>query len=104
MNPVMRRRFILGHVLAFLVAAIFGATSGRSEAICIASWSKAAPIVEANGLMPVEALTKEAPARLNGSIVKATLCEEDGRYIYSLVLREDGGKLRQRKVDARQPF
>lgn len=104
MTPVFKRQFIAINVFAFSLAALVGATSGRSETTCIASWSDAAPIVQANALISVEALTREAPSKLDGSIVKATLCEENGRYIYSLVLREKGGKLKQTKVDAKRPY
>jgi uncharacterized membrane protein YkoI len=104
MIHAVKTSIIAFHVAVFALAAVAGATTGRGETSCIGSWSEAAPIVAANGLTPVETLTREAPERLNGNIVKATLCEEDGRYIYSLVLRQEGGKLKQKKVDARRPY
>ncbi len=71
---------------------------------CIDRWSEAAPVVAAKRLVKVEELSALAPKKLGGSIVKATLCQEDGSYIYSLVLRTTKGKLKSVTVDARRPF
>lgn len=71
---------------------------------CIADWSIAAPIVHAQGLTTVEALSRIAAAELPGIIVKTTLCEENGAYVYRILVRDTGGKLTTRTVDARAPF
>jgi len=71
---------------------------------CIERWSDAAPVVAAERLVNVEQLTAKAPHKLGGSIVKATLCETNGSYIYDLVLRSAKGQLKSVTVDARDPF
>jgi hypothetical protein len=72
--------------------------------VCIADWSIAAPIVHAQGLTTVEALSRMAATELPGIIVKTTLCEENGAFVYRLLVRDAGGKLTNRTVDARAPF
>ena len=71
---------------------------------CIERWSDAAPVVSAKHLMTVEQLSALAPKYLGGNIVKATLCQENGSYIYTLVVRTRKGKLKSVTVDARDPF
>lgn len=71
---------------------------------CIADWSDAASIVHQNNLTTVEALSRLAADELPGAIVKTTLCEEKGSFVYRLVVRDPQGKLTAHTVDARAPF
>ncbi len=71
---------------------------------CYADWSDAAPIVVKEGLTTIEALAKSARGRLSGEIVKTTLCEENGGFVYRLLIREPAGRLVNHTVDARTPF
>lgn len=71
---------------------------------CYADWSVAAPIVRKEGLATVEALARRAETVILGDIVKTTLCEEAGSYVYRLVIRDKAGRLSNRTVDARAPF
>jgi uncharacterized membrane protein YkoI len=71
---------------------------------CYVDWSVAAPIVRKEGLATVETLARLAQARISGDIVKTTLCEEKGGFVYRLVIRDSGGRLSNRTVDARAPF
>ena len=75
-----------------------------ATAACIADWSIAAPIVHAQGLTTVEALARIAAAKLPGIIVKTTLCEENGAFVYRILVRDAHGQLTSRTVDARAPF
>lgn len=77
----------------------------RADAIgCYADWSVAAPIVRKQGLTTVETLWKLAQSKIFGEIVRTTLCEENGTFIYQLLVRDPNGRLVNKKVDARQPF
>lgn len=81
-----------------------GSAAARDET-CVARWSDAAPIVEANKLATIEALSAKASRKLGGSIVKATLCAaSNGGFTYDLVVRTAKGKLKSVTVDARNPF
>jgi uncharacterized membrane protein YkoI len=71
---------------------------------CIADWSDAASIVHQNKLTTVETLSRLATDELPGSIVKTTLCEEKGSFVYRLLVRDPQGKLTAHTVDARAPF
>ena len=72
---------------------------------CVATWSEAAVVVRQEALVAVEEVTSLARASLDGAeVVKTTLCEEDGRYVYRLLVREAKGRLKTVSVDARKPF
>jgi hypothetical protein len=75
-----------------------------ASATCITDWSIAAAIVHKEGLTTIEALSRLAAQEISGSIVKTTLCEENGAFVYRILVRDAGGKLTSRTVDARAPF
>ena len=73
------------------------------EAKCWADWSEAAVIVRREALMPIERVNKLARDKHPGAdIIKVTLCEEHGKFVYRLVLREKQGQLKSELLDARQ--
>jgi uncharacterized membrane protein YkoI len=78
--------------------------SRASAAGCYSDWSIAAPIVRKEGLATVETLARRAQTEIPGDIVKTTLCEEKGGFIYRLLIRDPKGRLTNKKVDARAPF
>ena len=88
---------------ALLVAAAAFANRAAAEA-CYADWSDAAPIVRRQGLATVEALARLARPQISGDIVKTTLCEESGGFVYRLLIRDHNGQLTNRTVSARAPF
>jgi uncharacterized membrane protein YkoI len=72
------------------------------EPKCWADWSEASIIVRREALLPVERISKLANAKYPGaSIIKVTLCEEQGRFVYHLLLRERQGHLKSELLDAR---
>jgi len=89
----------IGYLSAALLISVLPAT-----AACFPDWSIAAPIVHREKLATVEALSTIAATQIPGSIVKTTLCEENGIFVYRIVVREGDGKLTSRTVDARSPF
>lgn len=90
-------------VLAAAAIAISPPAAGAGEK-CFSDWSVAAPMVKKEGLATVETLTALARAKLPGNIVKTVLCQDDGKYFYRVVVRDDDGRLRTVTVDARKPF
>jgi uncharacterized membrane protein YkoI len=96
--PPMRRL-----ILSLIATAVALPQVGAADS-CITDWSIAAPIVHAQGLTTVEALSRIAAAELPGVIVKTTLCESNGGFVYRIVVRDKHGKLMSRTVDARTPF
>ncbi len=90
--------------LVALGLVLLACASTAARAACIADWSIAAPIVHKEKLATVEVLARLAQGQIAGSIVKTTLCEENGGFVYRLVIREPAGRLVNRTVDARLPF
>jgi uncharacterized membrane protein YkoI len=75
-----------------------------TDAKCWQDWSDAAVIVRRETLTPVERVNKLALSRHPGAeVIKVTLCEEHGRFIYRLLLRERQGQLKPVQLDARRP-
>lgn len=89
--------------LAVLFLALTAGGHARAESRCIADWSQAAPIVRSEKLLTVEQLTRAARGKIKGDIVKTTLCQDDGTWVYRLILRVKGN-LEIKTVDARNPF
>ena len=71
---------------------------------CYDDWSSAAPIVRREELMPTKDVNDLARARKLGDLVRITLCERRGQFVYRLVLLEPKGRLIEQIVDARRPF
>lgn len=90
--------------LGLLLPVLAPTGAAASAPVCYASWSDASPVVAEQRLMAVGELTTLAKSRLDGEIVRTTLCFENGRYIYKVVLRSGNGSVRPLTLDARQPF
>ena len=71
---------------------------------CFADWSDAGPVVRREGLVAVKDVHELARQRRIGDLVRITLCEEHGRYVYRLVVREASGRIVALTTDARKPF
>jgi hypothetical protein len=91
-------------IATFVILAVLLAPLPLVAGGCYADWSVAAPIVHREGLTTVEALSRLAASKLAGEIVKTTLCEDGGEFVYRLVVRAPDGKLANRTVNARAPF
>lgn len=100
-------REILHTTLAAMIILAVAATALRADSgdgDCIPDWSVAAPIVRQQGLVSVEVLAEMAASRIEGEIVKTTLCREEGAYVYRLVIKDERGRFRRITLDARRPF
>ena len=101
-GPQMRTLKNLAFVLLAATLAPLAAF-GQSEP-CFADWSAAGAVVKSEGLVTVDQLTKLARSKLGGEVVRTTLCESKGGYVYKLVMREPSGQLNTITVDAKKPF
>lgn len=90
----------------FLVASVLFLSAGsvQAKSLCYDNWSEAAVVVEKNKLVKVAALDEMVQKKLNGRIVKTTLCTKDKGYEYKIVVRKTGGQLTGVSVDAKAPF
>jgi hypothetical protein len=71
---------------------------------CFADWSDAVPVVQREALTAVRDIHSLARQRRLGDVVRVTLCSDEGRYVYRLLLREPKGAIVSMMVDARRPF
>jgi hypothetical protein len=94
---------IRGLAVAFLVIP-FCANASTPPDSCFAAWSDAAPVVHREALTAVRDLHTQARQRNLGDVVRVTLCTEEGRFVYRLIVREPQGRVVPMTVDARQPF
>lgn len=97
------RRVLPTTSVAVLTLSLAAGTAHAGET-CISDWSIAAPIVKSQSLVPVEELQRAAREKFGGDIVKTTLCEVNGTYVYRLVVKGAGGQVRSQTVDAHNPF
>jgi uncharacterized membrane protein YkoI len=98
----MRTLIIL--FLVWLAAASAPLPAAAQGEPCFADWAAASAVVKAEGLVTVDQLTKLAPARLGGDVVRTTLCETRAGYVYKLVIRDAAGQIKTITVDAKKPF
>ena len=87
--------------LALLLAAPLPAAHAAG---CTDNWSEMAAMVQANGLTPVKDLQRLAKGRIDGKLIKVSLCETGGAYQYELVFLNAGGQVVTQPVDAKTPF
>jgi hypothetical protein len=71
---------------------------------CYAEWAEAALIVRKEALVAVDRLQALTRSRIAGELVKSTLCQEQGRWVYRAVVRGAGGELKSLIIDAQRPF
>jgi uncharacterized membrane protein YkoI len=100
----MRTRALFRAVVALALASAAEPSAAGQEGTCFQHWSDAAPVAKREGLMAVERLSQLARALLSGDLLKTTLCEEEGRFVYRLVIRHAQGPVRVVVVDAKRPF
>ena len=71
---------------------------------CYSDWSEAAPVIKDNDLTPAKDLPSLLRKRIQGELVKITLCQEDdGSYVYKLVILQASGQVSNLTVDAKDP-
>ena len=95
-------RLVAIALLATAAPGLLGAAEGPK---CFATWTEAAPVVRKEALVAIEQVSTLAQQSLPGAqVIRTTLCEDAGRFIYRLLVREPQGQLRTVNVDARKPF
>ncbi len=104
------RNIARGFALSALMGLIWAMSPGAaaeasaSQESCFAAWSDAAPVVHREALTAVREIHAQARQRNLGDVVRVTLCTEDGRFVYRLIIRQPQGGVVPMTVDARQPF
>jgi uncharacterized membrane protein YkoI len=71
---------------------------------CWADWSAAAPVVHREALRPAKDVRELAQQANKGQLLNITLCAEQGKYVYRLLILKTAGTVEAVTVDARNPF
>jgi uncharacterized membrane protein YkoI len=71
---------------------------------CWADWSTAAPVVHREALRPAKDVRDLAQKNTKGQLLNITLCAEQGKYVYRLLILKTAGTVEAITVDARNPF
>ena len=94
-------------IAAAALAATLGASAASASpppATCCAGWSDALPVVQREALASVSELHADARRQKLGDLVRITLCSDQGRFVYHLLVREPQGRVVPMVVDAHHPF
>ena len=104
-NPLIRLRSLAWAATVAIVSSMAVATAEANPVErCYADWSEAAEIVRAQALVTAKDVHERARIGQIGDVVRMTLCEDKGRYVYRLVVREAKGQVIKLTVDAKAPF
>ena len=95
---------MLARTLTMALVPILALPAHAKDDACFESWSDAAPIVQKEGLVSTHDLYQQLRDRHSGEVIRITLCREDHKFVYRVVLRQDSGRLINHSVDARRPF
>jgi hypothetical protein len=103
LTPILASILVSGMALTLMGGTHLASASEVPR--CFANWSEAAPIVKKEALVDVADVSALARTTLAGAeVVKTTLCADQGRYVYRLIVREPKGQVKMLLVDARKPF
>lgn len=80
------------------------ASMPATESQCWANWSAAAPVVHHEALRPAAEVRALAQSQGQGQLLNITLCSEQGRFVYRLLILKSAGTVETLTVDARKPF
>lgn len=98
------RAAVLMTLLSTAAALVAEPATAAPPERCYPDWSQAAEIVRAESLVTAKDVHERARTGQIGDVVRMTLCEDNGRYVYRLVVREAKGQVVKLTVDARRPF
>lgn len=103
---MMRRhsRRLLAPSLAIAISASAFQPAAATDSTCYGEWSDAAPIVAREQLRAVREVQELARSYLTGDLIRITLCREEERFVYRVLIRDQNGRISNLKLDARPPF
>ena len=90
------RRF----AVAGLAAVAMTAAVPPAHADCV-PWKSAGAIISQNSLVPGNVIYKKVQSKTGGKVISATLCENNGRFVYKMVVLGKKGDVKNLTVDAR---
>jgi uncharacterized membrane protein YkoI len=93
------RRAITEAVIAAVIGLVLTAAGQAAEPNCL-PWASAAPVIAQNSLLPANIIYQMVQSRTGGQIIHASLCDENGRFLYKLVVLGAKGDVSNVTVDA----
>ena len=92
-EPLTAMRPVFAFLTALLVlAAGNGAVFAQpGETRCWSDWSAAAPVVRREALRPAKDATAIAQHKVPGRLLTISLCEDQGRYVYRMLILSAAG-------------
>jgi len=93
------RRVIKIAIIAIVAGLALTAAGNAADPNCV-GWSAAAPVIAKNSLLPANVIYQMVQTRMGGTIVNQSLCQEDGRFVYKLVVLGPKGDVNNVTVDA----
>ena len=95
---------LLKPVVVIVITALPAQAAPAHATTCFDDWSDAAPVMLKEKLVGTRELHEQARQHLPGDLVHITLCREEHRFFYRLLMRDLVGRLTAVTVDARRPF
>ena len=82
-----------------LAAAMLTVAGDSAHAGCL-PWKEAGPLIAKNSLIPGNVIYQMVQKRTGGKIISATLCDNNGHFVYKLVVLGAKGDVTNVTVDA----
>lgn len=93
------RRVIREAAIAAVAGLVLTTAGQGAEPNCL-PWKSAAPVIAKHSLLPANIIYQMVQSRTGGQIIHASLCDEDGRFFYKLVVLGAKGDVTNVTVDA----
>ena len=107
MHPLLATFLLLCPVVLTVALPVAGHASAPAmpaiENQCWSDWSAAAPVVHREALRPAKDVREQAQKSNSGQLLNITLCAEQGKYVYRLLILKTAGTLEAVTIDARPP-
>jgi uncharacterized membrane protein YkoI len=92
-------RQVLRAVAIAAIGFMLAAAGQGAEQNCV-PWKEAADTIAKNSLLPANTIYQMVQSRMGGQIIHASLCNDNGRFFYKLVVLGTKGDVSNVTVDA----
>jgi uncharacterized membrane protein YkoI len=86
--------------VAALTAVMLTAAVPHARAGCV-PWKSAGALISQNSLIPGNVIYKKVQSKTGGKVISANLCENNGTFVYKMVVLGKKGDVKKLTVDAR---
>ena len=93
-------RLVTTRVAIWAMAAAIFLFAPQAMAECL-PWKAAGALIAKNGLVPANKVYKTVVSRTGGKILHASLCENNGRFVYKFSVLGPKGDVTNHNIDAK---